>query len=171
MHFAAEKNRNLRSAEQCPQPNFAPSVPGEKHCTLSHHCSKVNCSLSGDGHKLTLTLKINKCQEPLTATVTLKDPESSLDWSHTFKDGEKAAIPTNTSSFTGGLPVSDASLFIKVGLKRINGSNIHYTVRNHSQFFFQSSVVAAYRAELLEACKIKISANHWLRGIKTYRLS
>ena len=100
--------------------------------------------MSGDGHKLTLTLKINKCQEPLTATVTLKDPESSLDWSHTLKDGEKAEVPTNTRSFTGDLPVSDASLFIKVGLKKINGSNINYTVRNPLQLFFQSSVVAAY---------------------------
>ena len=135
MHFAAEKSRNLRSAQQCPQPNFAPSVPGEKHCIFSHGCSKVECSVSGDSRKLTLTLKINKCQEPLTATVTLKQPENSLDWSHTLKNGEKAELPTNTRSFTGDLPISDPSLFIKVGLKRINGSSVNYTVRNHLHFF------------------------------------
>jgi len=75
-----------------------------------------------------MILKINRCAEPLTATVTLQQPESNLDWSHTFRDGEKAKLPVLPSSFSGGLTVTDATLYINVGLKKTNGSNLNYTV-------------------------------------------
>ena len=81
------------------------------------------------GLKFTVTLKINKCDNPLTATVKLQQPDTDLDWSHTLKDGQKVKVPTKSSSFTGGLPVNDATLFIQVHLKKMNGSSLNYTVR------------------------------------------
>lgn len=88
--------------------------------------------MSGGGHKLTVILKINKCTEPFTATATIRLPGRDLDWSHTFKDGEKAKLPVLPSSFSG-LGVTDATLFIKVGLKKMNGSNLNYTVSRPSR--------------------------------------
>ena len=85
--------------------------------------------MASGGYKLIVILKINGCKEPLTATVTLQQPESKWDWSHTFKNGEKAQLPTMPGSFTGGLTVTDASLFIKVGLEKMDGNNLNYTVR------------------------------------------
>ena len=89
--------------------------------------------MSGGGHKLTMILKINRCTEPLTAAVTLQQPESNLDWLHTFKDGEKAKLSVLPSSFSGGLTVSNATLYIKVGLKKTSGSNLNYTVSHFSR--------------------------------------
>lgn len=85
--------------------------------------------MQDNSHKITVTLKINKCDNPLTATVKLQQSDTDLDWSHTLKDGEKAKVPTKSSSFTGELPVNDAALFIQVGLKKMNGTSVNYTVR------------------------------------------
>jgi len=86
----------------------------------------------GGGHKLRVILKINNCNELLTATVILQQPEKDLDWSHTFKDGEKAKLPDMPYSFSGGLTVTDAaSLFTLVGLKKTNRNSLNYTVRIH----------------------------------------
>ena len=58
----------------------------------------------------------------------LKNSLYDLDWSHTFKDGEKAKLKVNPGMLPGGSEVSDDSLFIKVGLQKMNGSNLNYTV-------------------------------------------
>ena len=127
------------SDKKCPKANFLPDIPARQrefltHCDFSNHCSKVTCITKGGGHKLTVGVEIKKCDdEPHAATVSLKDPSNDVDWSHTLKDGEKAKLKVTPSMFTGGLPVTDASLFIKVGLKKINGSSLDYTVSNISK--------------------------------------
>ena len=59
--------------------------------------------------------------------VTLKEPQNDMDWSHTLRDGEKAKLPYRPKSLGGG-SLSHASFFIKVGIKKTNGSNFIYTV-------------------------------------------
>ena len=71
---------------------------------------------------------MNRCKESLTAKVSLKRPDD-LDWSHILGDGEQAKLPAPPTSFTGGLPVSDASLFVKVKLQETQGNNVNFTVR------------------------------------------
>ena len=126
--FAAAESG--KDSEQCPKVAFLPAI-SEKHgsCVLSNNCNKVKCVTQDNRHKFTITVKINKCDNPLTATVKLQQPDTDLDWSHTLKDGEKAKVPTKSSSFTGGLPVNNAALFIQVGLKKMNGTSVNYTVR------------------------------------------
>jgi len=104
-------------------------IPIEKDCAFSHNCAKVKCEAKVSGHKLTMSAELKKCDEHLMLAVTLKEPQSDLDWSHTLRDGEKAKLPYKPKSFSGGYnPVSHASLFIKVGIKKSNGSNFNYTV-------------------------------------------
>ena len=115
------------SEKHCPQVHFGFSGNPifEEDCVFSHNCAKVKCvAKSKFGHKFTMTVELKKCDEHLMLTVTLKDPQSDLDWSHTLKDGEKGKLP---KSFGGGV-VSHASLFIKVGIKKTNGNNFNYSV-------------------------------------------
>ena len=131
IHVTSNK-RTTHFAGQCPQPDFLPSIPASassKHCVSSHHCSKAECSVTQGAHKLTVILKLNWCQYPLTATVKLQQPESKLNWSSTLQDGEKTKLAVTPSMFSGGLPVSDSSLFVQVGLKMIEGNLLNYTVR------------------------------------------
>ena len=128
--FAAEEN-----GKKCLKANFLPdlgiSAPQGKHCDFSNHCSKVTCTAKAGGDKLTVGVEITKCDdEAHTATVSAKDTANDVDWSHAFKDGEKAKLPKVKTAgvFTGGLQFSDASLFIQVRLMKINGSNLNYTV-------------------------------------------
>ena len=99
----------------------------------------MECVVAGEGHKLTITFKLNPCQQPLTGTVTmLLQSPGHINWSHTLKDGEKAKIPATPSSFTGSnVPVADASLFMQVKLRKTQGHNVNFTVRgflNDSNF-------------------------------------
>lgn len=97
-------------------------------CAYSNHCSKVTCVTATADHKLTVGLEVNKCGQSLSGKVTLKQPDE-FDWSHSLGDGEKAKLPTVPSSFTGDLKVSDASLFVKVGLLEMKGNKVNFTVR------------------------------------------
>ena len=114
--------------EHCPQVQFFSGIPIlEKDCVFRHNCAKVKCVAKGNGHKLTMTVELKKCDEHLMLTVTLKEPQKDLDWSHNLRDGEKAKLPSTPKSLGGG-SLSHASFFIKVGIKKTNGSNFNYTV-------------------------------------------
>ena len=95
--------------------------------------------MSSDGHKLAVNMKINECQEPLSATVTIKQNEQdeNLNWSHTLKDGEKVEVPTSSKNFTGDLKVTESAIFIQVGLRKIDESIVNYTVRKLNIFFLE----------------------------------
>ena len=98
-------------------------------CVSSNHCSKVTCVTAKADHKLTVGFEVNKCgQLSLSGKVTLKEPDV-LDWSHSLGDGEKAKLPAVPGSFTGDQKVSNASLFIKVGLQEMKGNKVNSTVR------------------------------------------
>ena len=89
--------------------------------------------MSSEGHNLTLGVKLKKCHEPPSVTVTLKQAQDNgnLNWSHSLKDGDKIKVPTSGKSFTGGLPVTESAIYVQVGLKKVNGSHINYKVRSH----------------------------------------
>ncbi|KAL9965762.1 hypothetical protein ACROYT_G029606 [Oculina patagonica] len=115
-------------SKQCPAVDMIPSDPNTpSKCVYSDHCSNVKCSVAAEGHKLTVGFEANKCKKSLTAKVTIQQT-GGLDWSHTLKDGEKAKLKAPPSSFTGGIPVSDASLFVKVKLRETQGNNVNFTV-------------------------------------------
>jgi len=86
--------------------------------------------VSSEGHNLTLGMKLKKCHVPPTVTVALKQAQddSNLNWSHSLKDGDKIKVPTSGKSFSGGLPVTESAIYVQVGLQKINGSHINYTV-------------------------------------------
>lgn len=115
---------------RCLSPILPPSVQGQKQCTFNHHCRNVNCIVSSEGHNLTLGVKLKKCHVPPTVTVALKQAQDdgNLNWSHSLKDGDKIKVPTSGESFSGGLPVTESAIYVQVGLKKINGSHINYTV-------------------------------------------
>lgn len=74
-----------------------------------------------------LAVQANGCRQPLTATVNLDSSQLSLKWSHTFKDGEKAELPMNTSA---GLP--DVKVFLQAELEK-NGGKVHFKVLHYTQ--------------------------------------
>ena len=45
-----------------------------------------------DGESMTLSLKFDRSQDPLTAEVILKVPGRSFEWKHTFKSGDKFQV-------------------------------------------------------------------------------
>lgn len=129
--FLGNERRNYGSTSNCPQTNFLPSIPAPeaKHCDYSRDCSKIDCVVRQDPDKLRVILKLNTCKVPWNATVTLKQPESNLNWSATLKDGEKAKLDVTPSMLTGGIPVSNASFFVHVGLRKHGEQLLDYTVK------------------------------------------
>ena len=132
--LTAEISKTPFFGSRCQSPIFLPGVQGQKQCTFNHHCRNVDCIVSSEGHNLTLGMKLKKCHEPPSVTVMLKQAQDNgnLNWSHSLKDGDKIKVPTSGESFSGGLPVTESAIYVQVGLKKINGSHINYTVRSHS---------------------------------------
>ena len=80
-------------------------------CVFSDHCSKVVCTSPPDintGQIRHMAVQALVCNQSVKANVSLES--SSLKWSHTFKDGEKVALPE-------GLKPSDAPPNLKQLLK------------------------------------------------------
>ena len=112
-------------------------------CVYSNQCSKVTCIEATKDHKLTVGFEVNKCGQSLSGKVTLKQPDV-LDWSHSLGDGEKAKLPAVPGSFSGDLKVSDASLFIKVGLQEMKGNKVNFTVRKPRGLMLKCLVTKNY---------------------------
>ena len=124
--FAVPKGGSEHS-KQCPVVELIPDDPVGK-CSFGQQCSKVECVAAADGHKLTVGFKVNRCEHSLVAAVKLQQTESDLDFSKRLKDGEKAKLPVKPSNFSGGVPVSDASVYIQVELKEIQDNKVNFTV-------------------------------------------
>ena len=78
---------------------------------------------------MTITVKIDKCHEKFSANVALKRKASDLDFSHTFKDGEKKKLPASSKDITG-MGASNVDLYLEVGLKKV-GRDISFKVRGN----------------------------------------
>lgn len=113
--------------EKCPEINLPSGLVGR--CEVSDFCSNITCQVKAMNKHATIIFKINRCEEPITATVTIKLPGYAADWSHTFKDGDVIEIPTHRSHAGGGFnAMAQVSVSLKVGLKK-EGKQLHFKVR------------------------------------------
>ena len=99
----------LPTQENCP--NMLSLANDNGTCVFSDHCSKVVCTSPPDintGQIRHMAVQALVCNQSVKANVSLES--SSLKWSHTFKDGEKVALPE-------GLKPSDAPPSLKQFLK------------------------------------------------------
>ena len=108
--------------EKCPEINLPRGLGGK--CEVSDFCSNITCEVNAMDTRATIIFKINRCDDPVTATVAIKLPGFSVDWSHTFKDGEEIELPTD-----GGLgAMGQVAVSLKVGLKK-EGEKLHFKVK------------------------------------------
>ena len=82
----------LPTKENCP--DVVSVVNDNSTCVFSEHCSKAVCTSPPDlntGQIRHMVVQALLCNQSVKANVTLES--SSVKWSHTFKDGEKVALP------------------------------------------------------------------------------
>ena len=99
----------LPTKENCP--DVVSVVNDNDTCVFTEHCSKAVCTAPPDlntGQIRHMTVQALVCNQLVKANVTLGS--SSVKWSHTFKDGEKVALPDS-------LKPSDALPGLKQSLK------------------------------------------------------
>lgn len=95
-------------------------------CVFSDHCSKVVCTSPPDvdtGPISHMAVQALVCNQSVKANVSLES--SSVKWSHTFKDGEKATMPDNMKP--PDVP-ADMKIFLEMELKK-NGGKVHFKVQ------------------------------------------
>ncbi|XP_068687039.1 uncharacterized protein [Montipora foliosa] len=82
-------------------------------CRITEDSVKITCENTYFGKDMVVTSKVNRCDDPVTATITVQDKNGDTDWTHVFTSGSDVAIP--------GMSYSGAGLFIKVALIPENG--------------------------------------------------
>ena len=97
-------------------------------CVFDDHCSKVICTSPPDStgpfSHMNLTVQAYGCHhQPMKAKVGFKS--SSVNWLHTFKDGEKVALPDAMKP--PDVP-ADMKIFLEVELKK-NADKVHFKVQ------------------------------------------
>lgn len=108
--------------EKCPEVNLPSRLVGR--CEVSDFCSNITCQLEVAGKRSTVIFKINRCEDPITATVTIKSSGFSVNWTHTFKDGE--IIEIVPSADRGDMnSMAGVSISVKVVLKK-EGKKLHF---------------------------------------------
>ena len=107
---------------ECPKIDFPPALGGR--CHVSDFCSKITCQARVQDKHATIIFHVNRCNKPLTATVTIKSSEFAVDWSHTFKDGDIVKLPADTGRVSS---IGKVSVSLKVGLKK-EGKKLHFKV-------------------------------------------
>ena len=116
-----DDDNGIKKAEKCPDINLPRGLGGP--CKVSDFCSNITCEVKVWEKSATLIFKINQCDDPITATVTVKIQGYAVDWSHTFKDGEKIKFPLGKESGV----MAQGSVSLLVVLKR-EGKKLHFKV-------------------------------------------
>ena len=116
-----DDDNGIKKAEKCPDINLPRGLGGP--CKVSDFCSNITCEVKVGEKSATLIFKINQCDDPITATVTVKIQGYAVDWSHTFKDGEKIKLPLGKESGV----MAQGSVSLLVVLKR-EGKKLHFKV-------------------------------------------
>lgn len=116
-----DDDNGIKKAEKCPDINLPRGLGGP--CKVSDFCSNITCEVKVGEKSATLIFKINQCDDPITATVTVKIQGYAVDWSHTFKDGEKIKFPLGKESGV----MAQGSVSLLVVLKR-EGKKLHFKV-------------------------------------------
>ena len=112
--------------EKCPEVNLPSRLVGR--CKISDFCSNITCQLEVAEKRSTVNFKINRCEDPITATITIKSPGYSVNWKHTFKDGEIInVVPAADRGDMNSL--AQVSISLKVKLKK-EGKKLHFKVRS-----------------------------------------
>lgn len=88
-----------------------------EHCTITDDCLKITCSAHFGGKVSTLTVTVNRCDEPVTVSINVKVKDEDIDWTHVFTSGDELAVP--------GLGITvknvEAGMFIKTEIESENG--------------------------------------------------
>ena len=81
---------------------------------------------------ITLKVKINKCESPVTITTTMKVPDLYIDWSHEYSSGDIVKVPGFTFTLPGGF--ASVGVYVQVDMKD-NGDQLVLTVNSsYSEF-------------------------------------
>ncbi|XP_029213520.2 uncharacterized protein LOC114977090 [Acropora millepora] len=85
-------------------------------CTITEDCLQLTCSKKVLDKEISLKMKVNRCEEPVTVTIDVK--VENVEWSHVFTSGDEVPVPGLTLS-AGGLV--KAGLYVKVKLQEGDG--------------------------------------------------
>jgi len=136
--------------EKCPEVSLPSRLVGR--CEISDFCSNITCQLEVAETRATVIFKINRCEDPVTATITIKSSRISVNWKHTFKDGEIIELVPAANSIT------KVSISIKVELKK-EGKKLHFKVRNiNTEYVLSAASTALKKLQMLfrDARKLEI---------------
>ena len=64
---------------------------------------------------MTLSLKFDRSQEPLSAEITLKVPGQGFEWKHTFKSGDKIQVEGFPLSIKG---IGSADIYLTLTMDK-----------------------------------------------------
>ncbi|XP_067016995.1 uncharacterized protein [Acropora muricata] len=94
-------------------------------CTISDDCSTITCNMKfAAGHQITFKLKVNKCENPISATASMTVPDLGISWSHTYTSDDIVAVP----GYTYSIGIVSAGVYVQVGLTD-QGSTINMKVK------------------------------------------
>ena len=108
--------------DKCPTIDLPAALDGR--CHISDSCSKITCEASVQNKHATIIFRVNRCDDPLSATVTIKSRGFSVDWSHTFKDDDEVKLPVDTGRMNA---IGKVSVSLKVMLKK-KEKKLHFKV-------------------------------------------
>lgn len=112
----AESYADVTSNDNCP--NLGQSL-GDG-CSVNDDCTKITCSQSFENQDITLSLEIDKCDDPVTVTARMQVPDLGIDWSHKYSSDDIVAVPGFTAKVPG-LPVS-GGVYVQIQLSSDSGS-------------------------------------------------
>lgn len=82
-------------------------------CTITEDCLELTCSKKIIDKEISLKMKVNRCDKPVTVTINVKVESEKVDWSKVFTSGDEVPVPGLTYSVLG---VGKAGLYVKVEL-------------------------------------------------------
>ena len=109
--------------EECKRVNLPSNLRAT--CTISEHCSKLTCTSPEGVPKQDLTFKINRCQNPLTATILMCS--QGQEWSHTFKSGEETKLPTPPPGYPSQPGEPQMTIYLRLVLEKL-GDRVKFRV-------------------------------------------
>lgn len=112
--------------DKCPTIDLPAALNGR--CHTSDSCSKITCEASVQDKHATIVFRVNRCDDPLSATVSIRSRGFSVDWSHTFKDGDEVKLPADTGRMNA---IGKVSVSLKVMLKK-KEKKLHFKVLFHA---------------------------------------
>lgn len=93
---------------------------------MSDDCSTITCKTNFVEKPITLKLKVNKCDDPISVTASMDVPDLYISWSHTYTSDDIIKVPGFTASVPV-LPIS-AGVYVQVSLTP-NGDELKLTVK------------------------------------------